>query len=89
MDGNGSRFNFIEAVVVDDALPEGTGGGVALLGNAVGPAGLVVVALVLAVLKGPEAGGVSLAGFGSVGALLPDAVLGRDEGNSCFHDFDG
>ena len=36
----------------------------------------------LAVLKGSETGWVFLAGLGLAGALLPDAVLGRDEGDS-------
>ena len=88
-DGNSSGFDLVKAVVIDDALPEGAGGGVALLGDAVGPAGLVVVALVLAILKGSETGWVLLAGLGLAGALLPDAVLGRDEGDSCFHDLNG
>ena len=49
-------FNSVEAVVVNNAFPESAGCWVSLLGDAVAPASLVVVAFVLTILESSEAG---------------------------------
>ncbi|MCB0368475.1 MAG: hypothetical protein KDD45_03300 [Bdellovibrionales bacterium] len=81
--GDSCRGHLVEAVVVNNALPEGTGLGVSLFGDAVGPAGLIIVALVLAVLEGPKASGVLGAGLGLVSAVLSDAILRAKDGECC------
>ena len=47
--------NLVKAIVVDHTLPESTCRRISLLGNAVSPACLVVVALVFTILKSSEA----------------------------------
>ena len=50
-----SFLNLVKAIVVNNALPESTCRRISLLGNAVGPACLVVIALVFTILKSSEA----------------------------------
>jgi hypothetical protein len=69
-------LDLVEALVVDDALPEGTGGGVALSCDTGSPAGLVFVTGSLTVLEGSKTAGVAGTGLGLVGAVIADALLG-------------
>ena len=79
---NESSGHLIEAIVVEDTLPEIAGRSISLLSDAVGPASLIVVAFVFTVLEGSQASGVLRAGLGLIGAVVSDAILRRNESNS-------
>ena len=85
-----SRFdgNLIEAIVVEDTLPEIAGRGISLLSDTVGPTGLIVVAFVFTILEGSEAARILGAGSGLIRAVVSDAILRRHKGNSSFNFFD-
>ena len=80
------NVNLVEAVVIEDAFPESAGCWASLLGDAVAPTGLVVVALVLTVLKSSKASRVFIASSGFIWAFFLDAVLRGEDGKSSFSD---
>ena len=81
--GDSCRGHLVEAVVVNNALPEDTSLSVSLFGDAVGPAGLVIVALVLAVLKGSKASRVLGTGLSLVRAVFSDTIFRVEYGECC------
>ena len=73
--GNGC-FNFVQAVVVNDALPESRSWSISFLGEAVGPASLIIFAISLTVLENSKATMIFSACFKLVRAVLFDTVFG-------------
>ena len=78
---NGSRLDGVEAIVVNDAFPEVSGVGIALLGEAWAEAGSVVNTLSLTVLESSEALRVFLASLQLVTAVLFNALLRSGKGD--------
>ena len=78
------NVNLVEAVVIEDAFPESAGCWASLLGDAVAPTGLVVVAFVLTVLKSSETSRVFRASSGFTWAFFLDAVLRGEDSKSSF-----
>ena len=81
---NGGFFDFVEAVVVNDALPEFASGFIAFLGDASRPASLVIFAVIFTRSKDSDAVGVFGACSGLVGAVLSNAFLRIEQRDGFF-----
>ena len=75
-DGGNGGFNIVHTFVVNDALPESRSCRISFLGDAVGPASLIIFAFSLTVLENSKATMILFACIKLVRAVLFDAVFG-------------
>ena len=77
-------LDLVEAIVVENALPEGASRSVSFLGDAISPASLVIVTLSFTILKGSQTSWILATGMSLIRAVFLDAVLRSEKGESSF-----